>query len=281
MPYRSVLVWALGILLVLGTFFIFVGAGWPGSPDSCLDGTPAKADTCFCEAFDVADVEAHRPGVRQPVNTWFNLYAIFTSLIVALVLMGDRRRLAAGASSPNLMRSNSLVPDLYVFAVLFLGLGSMWFHASIVAWGGLIDGMSMYAYAAFLVFYSVHRIWPSAVFFWLGYVGTVLLFTFALHGRLPSEVNIGVLVVAYLVLEIVIWVRTKQVMLGRAYPIALWASAVAAILWATAFWALSQTGKKLCDPQSAFQPHGMLWHPLAGVMAVLLYFYWREAKDPV
>jgi hypothetical protein len=32
----------------------------------------------------------------------------------------------------------------------------------------------------------------------------------------------------------------------------------------------------MCDPNAFFQPHGMLWHPLAGAMAVLLYFYWRE-----
>jgi len=24
----------------------------------------------------------------------------------------------------------------------------------------------------------------------------------------------------------------------------------------------------MCDPKSGFQPHGLLWHPLAGVMAV-------------
>ena len=41
------------------------------------------------------------------------------------------------------------------------------------------------------------------------------------------------------------------------------------------FWGLSQTGAPLCDPKGGFQPHGLLWHPLAGVMAVFIYFYWR------
>ena len=66
--------------------------------------------------------------------------------------------------------------------------------------------------------------------------------------------------------------------LVQPLTIALWLLAVVAIGLATLFWALSQTGKSLCNPGSGFQPHGLLWHPLAGVMAVLLYFYWRDEE---
>ena len=71
--YRGFVVWGAGIVIVLGVFLIFVAVGWPGGPDDCIYDTP---DTCFCEAFVAAEVEAGAPGVRQPVNTWFNLYAI-------------------------------------------------------------------------------------------------------------------------------------------------------------------------------------------------------------
>jgi hypothetical protein len=116
--------------------------------------------------------------------------------------------------------------------------------------------------------------------FWVGYLGTVVLFSF-LHLVLPSFVNILILVAAYLAVEVIIWVRTGKVMQGKPGTIALWVLAVVAILSATFFWWASHTDQFLCDPNSAFQPHGLLWHPLAGVMAVLLYFYWREAADPV
>jgi hypothetical protein len=56
----------------------------------------------------------------------------------------------------------------------------------------------------------------------------------------------------------------------------LWWLAVACIGLATFFWVSSQTGRYMCDPHSKFQPHGLLWHPLAGAMALLLYFYWRR-----
>ncbi len=274
--YRGFIVWASGIVIILGLFLIFVAAGWPGKENNCINDTP---DSCFCEAFDRAEVMAGASGVRQPVNTWFNLYAILSSFVVALLVYFDRKVFRA-TTAPNLMRSNTVVPDLYIFAVLFLGLGSMWFHGSLTEWGGVMDGLSMYVYASFLAFYSIRRIWDNAWFFWIGYVATVVLFTF-LHTVLPSFVNIMILVVAYLVIEVYIWVRSGKVMQGRPGTITLWVLAVVAILAATFFWVASHTGNFMCDPHSGFQPHGMLWHPLAGVMAILLYFYWRAAADPV
>lgn len=274
MSYRGFIVWGVSIAVLLGVFMIFVAAGWPGKHNSCIDDVP---DTCFCEAFNRADVERGAPGVRQPVNTWFNLYSILTSLLVALFVFFDRRTFAT-TTAPSLIRSQTWVPDLYIFAVLFLGLGSMWFHGSLTEWGGVFDGVSMYIYAAFLGFYSIRRMWDNEWFFWIGYVVTVGLFTF-LHTVLPSFVNIIILVVFYLVVEVVIWVKTGKVMQGRAGTVVLWVSAVVAILLATFFWVASHTGNFMCNPASGFQPHGILWHPLAGVMAVLLYFYWREADD--
>jgi len=271
--YRGFIVWGAGIVLVLGAFLIFVAAGWPGAENNCVHDKP---NSCYCEAFNSSDVVKGAPGVRQPVNTWFNLYSIVTSLVIALVVYSDRK---SGDSTNLIRRSDSLVPDLYIFAVLFLGLGSMWFHGSLKEWGGVTDMLSMFVFAAFLVFYTIRRLWDSELFFWLGYVGTVVLFTIvgeAWQWKFQSLILILVLVAAYLVFEVMIWVRSRKVMQGKPLTILLWVLAVVAIISATIFWALSQTGGPLCDPQSAFQPHGLLWHPLAGVMAVLLYFYWRE-----
>ena len=89
-----------------------------------------------------------------------------------------------------------------------------------------------------------------------------------------------ILVAAYLAIEVYLWVHTGKIMQGKLGTVLLWVFAVVAILAATFFWVASHTGNFMCDPNSGFQPHGMLWHPLAGVMAVLLYFYWRAADDP-
>lgn len=263
-------------MIVLGVFLYFVLNGWPGAANSCVYDTP---DSCYCEAFDLADVEAGAPGIRQPVNTWFNLYSLFTALLVAFFVYKDRLK-SGGAATPNLMYSAAPYADLYVFAVLFLGLGSMWFHGSLTAWGGMLDGFSMYVFAAFLPFYSIRRFWPSDRFFWIGYSATVLFFT-GLHTVLPAFVNILILVVAYFAVEIYISVRTRVILLGTSDAQWFWGLAMASILAASFFWWASHTGNFMCGPESFFQPHGLLWHPLAGVTAVLMYFYWREAEDPI
>jgi hypothetical protein len=262
-----------GAVLVLLPFLLFVALGWPGDPDSCMNATP---NTCFCEFFEPGDVLAHARGVRQPVNTWFNLYSIATAGLVAFRLFCDRKD---GVSGENVMRSDNFIADFYVFAVLFLGLGSMWFHASIVGWAGNFDGLSMYIYAAFLVFYTLRRLVPADWVFWVFYPITVAVFLF-LHAiwqwEFKSLILIITLVAAYLALEIVACVREGKAWQGKWLTILLWWLAVGCIIAATVFWALSQTGESMCHPTKFFQPHGILWHPLAGAMAVLLYFYWRE-----
>jgi len=275
MAYRGFIVWGAGIVLVLGLFLIFVAAGWPGDVNSCVHDTP---NSCYCEAYNLRDAMSHTGGVRQPVNTWFNLYSILTSLLVAVVVYVDRKE----GGNRNPIRSDSLIPDLYIFAVLFLGLGSMWFHASMKAWGGITDQLSMFVYAAFLIFYSIRRLWNAEWFFWVFYPITVALFTLIAGlwtWKFASLILILIMVAAYLVFEFIMWGRTGKWMQGKVLTKVLWCLAVVAILAATLFWALSQTGGPLCDPHSGFQPHGLLWHPLAGVMAVLLYFYWREDED--
>lgn len=276
--YRGFIVWFLGLGVVLGLFMMFVSVGWPGQPDPCVFETP---HTCYCEVFDMGEVLAGTPGVRQSVNTWSNLYAIVSSFLVAVFVYLDRKAIGSGQPH-NMMRSHTAVPDLYIFAVLFLGLGSMWFHGSLTRWGSVVDGVSMYIFAAFLSFYSIRRFWDSATFFWLGYSTTVVLFS-VLHALKisPSFVYIGILVIAYLIVEVYIWIRSGQVLQGRASTITLWLLSVGSILAATVFWNLSQTGNMMCTPNSLFQPHGLLWHSLSGVTAVLLYFYWRAANDPV
>jgi hypothetical protein len=281
--YRGFVIWGIGIVVVLGSFLIFVGAGWPGAANNCINPTtdhPPKPNSCFCEQFDRHAAQGNGGGVRQPVNTWFNLYSILTSLLVAVVVYFDRNGGATG--SP--IRTDSFYADIYIFAVLFLGLGSMWFHGSLKQWGGVMDLLSMFVYAAFIVYYTVRRLWNADWFFLVFYPVTVVLFTVVgalWQWEYQSLVLILILVVAYLALEVTVWVRTQKVMQGGVGTIVLWVAAVVCIIAATIFWALSQTGGPMCDPKSGFQPHGLLWHPLAGAMAVLLYFYWREDEDTV
>lgn len=270
--YRSFIIWACAISLLLPPFLVFVHFGWPGSPDSCTTSTP---DFCWCESFQRSTIGS--PGVQQPVNTWSNLYSLFTSFIVAFVVFLDRRSRHNAQRSRNAMRgSNSYVADLYVFIVLFLGLGSMWFHASLTRWGGILDAISVYAFMAFLVVYALRRSYvPSPAIFWFGYCSLVVCLTVVHSYATPRFEDTSMLLVissllVYFGLELNAW-RFG----GRRGNLKFWWFAIISGVVASVFWGLSQTGKLLCNPTSYLQPHGLIWHPLAGVAAVFLFFYWR------
>lgn len=280
--YRSLIIWFTTSVILLLFFLLFVRYGWPGSPDPCTTTEPT--DTCWCEAFEPSDIGT--PGVRQAANTWSNLYALFTSLLVAIVMCLDRQKARdspQNSGSKNLIRgSNTWVVDLYVFVVLFLGLGSMWFHASLTTWGGILDALSIYAFMAFLVVFSLRRLFIlSPTLFWLGYWILVAALTIVHAFAQPMFEETSMLLVilsllAYSPLELQIW-RTRKTRTGSSTSWFWWGAFVSALV-AAVLWGLSQTGKLLCNPTSHFQPHGMIWHPLAGVAAVLLFFYWRGAE---
>jgi hypothetical protein len=262
-------VYGISSALLLGALLIFAGVGWPVHPDSCI------GHNCYCEYFDLADVNSGAPGIRQPVNTLFNLYALITAGIVAFVLSRDR----AEGGTAIVIRSNSLKADGYVFAVLFLGLGSMWFHASLSATVAWLDGLSMYVYAAFLVFYTVDR-WLGRrsasqllrdLLFWIGWPLVAVGFTLLGQAGVPSPLLIGILVAVYALFEFVFakWIPDRT---ARIY----WIIGAVSMALAILFWLLSWDGAPLCFAHSWFQAHGLLWHPLAGVMAVFMFFYWRR-----
>ena len=316
---RWCLIWLAEIVGVLGFFLAFVIGGWPGQINNCIwgDGTRqtltapsahataaqktaynklisqlqaqvtsgqapkgVALNSCYCENFSVSDVVLNKGGARQPTNTWFNLYSIGTSLIVALWVFADRK---AGVTK-FIGSAHSVLPHLYIFAVLFLGLGSMWFHGSLKEWGGVGDGLSMYTFVAFLVFYTIRRgICDKGWVFWLGYIATVVVFTAT--GEIWSELspstssNVSLVLIllvvgTYAFCEL-IWISAIRGG-GCAWLVSWrWWCGIACIGVATLFWSLSKTGKPLCSPTSFWQPHGLLWHPLAGGAAVFIYFYWR------
>lgn len=322
-PIRGFFVWGGGILLVLIPFFLFVGLGWPAHPDSCTNinddgkqvipyiaGTTTPdvdhPDTCYCEAFKVDDVVAGAPGVRQPVNTFSNFYAIFTSLGLVLMIRRDRKKVMDGEAELKnaFWSSDSWLPEVYVFAALFLGLGSMFLHASLSSTVSWADGMSMYVFTAFLPVYTLTRRLNLGWWFVLAYVGLAALFT--VLNVLPgmedaSTVLVGIIVGLYAAAEVFVKGYDIQKMGGLFWggwgpwfrrvcdglftrgwmwlPLMFWALGLGSFIAAAIFRAESQTGFPMCRADSLFQPHGLLWHTLSGVMAVMLYFYWRALRD--
>ncbi|CAB9511227.1 expressed unknown protein [Seminavis robusta] len=327
--------WVCGCtyVLLLSVFLLFVLIGWPGGPIGCIYEEPH--DGCYCEAFDLEDVEEGKPGVRQPVNTWFNLFVIIPSSFVAWRMSQDRKQLfgkdfpestteqdedgeeprnegttsvggdeateidltvtstatsfreegttvtcATVAKLNNVMLSDNLIADWYVLTTVFNGLGKMFFHGSLTRWGTYVDGVSSNFFFAFIPWYTIRRVHHSDQVFWLGYFGTIVVISCAqiIFGSLLA---VYVLMLTYCFMELYILAAKGVFLGGTCRSVTTWMLAIAVMLVATFFWWGSRTGRVMCDPESFWQIHGLVWHPLSDVTMVLLYLYWRDGDDEI
>lgn len=285
-------------LIAMGVFGLFNwGFGWVGDPHHCAvvwnEAGPTDqvkaVHECFCEHFEIDDVRARRPGIRQFSNTLSNLVPLLTGLILALRSGLDR------FDDKLLVDHNEetwgwFYPLVFVLVVGFMGPGSMFLHASITEWGGLVDNLSMFLFVWFLFAYgayvrvSLHdHSTQKRVFTGLFLGGTAVsmgLLTFTdiyVQGRASWLLApAGVYVLAELWLQ---WKGRK----GRTFW--FWC-AVLTFAAAIGLWSVSIVdGDLLCSedgwltPRSYVQAHG-LWHILANLTAVFLFLHFRGTDTP-
>jgi hypothetical protein len=110
-------------------------------PATCLP------DACFCEAIGIGFI-------RQPIDTWSNLAFV----LVGLLILEDVLRPSSTRS--NLLAQRRVYGFVYVFAVVLIGLGSWFYHASLTFVGQWFDVMGMYLLGTFMVLYSFARFRP-------------------------------------------------------------------------------------------------------------------------
>ncbi len=250
----------LGVIEVVGclvVFFVLGARGWPGDNDDCLDSTP---DTCYCERPRTDRM------VLQPVNTWSNVGFILVGLVIlAWLTFGS-------GSGP--MQEQSLFSVGLGLVIVFLGPGSMFFHASLKDWGGWIDNVSMNLFISWVALYDLAR---------MVHAGEVIFLA------LWIAVNAG--------LGVFLWVNVRRgwgkwVFAGLIAVLVLTSVLVALSVGgvhrnftglivglvifgvALAIQQLSQTGRPLCDPDSLLQGHAA-WHVLAALAAGSIYLYLR------
>jgi hypothetical protein len=241
-----VVVALMSAALGVGSVIVMGALGWPGTPFDCA------ASPCYCEL--------PRAGlVRQLGNTWSNLAAVLAGLIVAL--HAARARRARATPHPALDRLGVLAPP----ALVFQGVGSMYFHGGLTTWGSALDAMSMFAIAGLLLVMQVHRLgwlaFPRLVPAWAGVVAVGLLIGF-----------VSPAIVAGAVFALFLGILSTEVLAtrrGLSPSSALFRLGIAAHVSAVAVWFFSAAeGLPLCAPHSAWQGHA-LWHVLTAASVAL------------
>lgn len=266
-PFRRAWVWgAVGLAAIMTVFAIFAALGWPGEPDSCT----LPGGNCYCEAFP-----SDPAPVKQSVNTWSGLVAALGGLIILAIADRDRRS-AVPPAGP--MSAGGFYAIAYGALAVFLGPGSMFFHAGLTRFGGWLDNMSMVLYVSFLLVYDASRVFRFdtnralvvGLFAGVNVLFGVLIWLVDGSGTFAF----AILAVGAVLAQIAILLWRPGGVRRHFTPWLL----VALITFGVAFviWRLSWTGAPLCDPTSALQGHG-LWHVMAmAATPFLLFFYLRD-----
>jgi hypothetical protein len=248
---RPLLVFGAVAALSLSTSFI--APPWQAwQPSLCFPN-------CFCEAI--------RPGfVRQPANTFSNLGYVLVGLLIALSPQSS-----ATASAQNLLRSHSGYTTLYGWAVVSIGIGSLFYHASLTYTGQFFDWVGMYAFISFVAVYNAVRLWGRrlpGIVFGLAYAvvlgGLCINFFINPHERTTGFQN---LVLISLGLEALVLIFRRP----RANRWLL-AGAIGCLVAARLIWGWDINGT-VCAPESLLQDHA-LWHLLTAGTTALLYGYY-------
>lgn len=266
-----------GLALVLGIILAFGAAGWPGDTNTCYK----SSGNCYCENIDQRNPQnsaiLRNPGMfAQPVNTWTNVGFMVVGLFM-LWWIGWERATGRQAPYSNLITAGTLYATLYGGFTVFLGPGSMFFHASMREWAGWFDVMSMNFFLAFVPAYNLVRRfdWPK----WVGiviYAGLVVIEgTLDLVDPVDSLIFFAVLGVIAIASQLLV-AFSSAIQTALSGKVWFWVG-VGVFVTAFVIWFLSWTNGPLCDPGSLLQGHG-IWHLLSAAAVGCLYMYFRAEE---
>jgi len=239
---------------------VLIPLSWLPAPWAAWRPATCLPDACFCEAIGTGFI-------RQPIDTWSNLAFV----LVGLLILEDVLRPSSIRS--NLLARRRVYVIVYAVAVILIGLGSWFYHASLTFVGQWFDVMGMYLLGTFMVLYNVARLRPLGS---RNFAVSYVLFNLALGFSLIVVPELrrylfGLLLVVTIALEVVIH-RQRETQIRTIYFIAaLLSYGLAQIIWTL------DLNHIVCDPDGVLQGHAV-WHVLTALSAGLLYLYYRSER---
>lgn len=242
-----------GLLICLLTFAVLSSV----DPKLWSEWQPATciSNGCFCEQISV-----DKP-LRQPINTASSLAFVVAGSVLLILDAKIRKR-----NSKVMARSHT---NLLVASLLFIGIGSAFFHASLTLLGQFFDVFGMYLLGAFILSYGLKRLygWNDrlSLVFYLCVV--VLLGTLLISWPETRRFAFAIVLVLSIGVE-TLYQRRRSPDLSIGY----WYTSIAVLTGAFMIWILDNS-RMLCAPLGYIQGHAV-WHVLGAISVVLLYGYY-------
>lgn len=253
------LLWILALFFLALTLALIALGGaaypWAGwAPALC------GAGGCSCEP-------ARQALIVTPLNTFTNLAYI----LVGLLILGTAQASAAPSAGP--MRRQIGYARLFAAALIALGLGSGFFHASWTLVGQWLDSLGMYLITAFMLLFALVRLRPFSGKLFGGLYAVLCAALGGLWFAAPDARRtffLAVLVVALLLEFGRLIAHRPLVQLWLLLAgLALFVFSDQLRAWDLQAW--------ICRPDSWLQPHAA-YHILSAGALGLLYLYYRSER---
>ena len=220
---------------------------------------------CFCEMLRLDS------NIWQWANAWSNFGFIFS----ALMIWGRRRAIRSEAKyNSNMINTSHAMAAIYIFSVLFIGLTSWFYHASLSFVGSWLDLQSMYLLIIFIILYNLVRLGKlrKDSYLWVYLLVNVVcgLLQFYYQKEIAREL-FAFLVILSVVLEGYIQISLKP-QINKSF---FWTAFFLLVL-AFGIWIVDRY-KVLCVPDSLLQGHSV-WHLLGSLSAWFMFLYYSSEK---
>lgn len=223
-------------------------------------------DGCFCEPV------VHGL-IRQPINTWTNLAFILAGTLTLLFAISDLATPSAKRDSTNLMRSQWIYPGIYSYTAALIGLGSMFYHGTMIFYGQVADILGMYLLSTFMVLYNLSRIFKlKGWIFFSSYIGINIALGVISTNWPASRRPIFIGILALILLSELMALK----MVPARMSVKMLVTALVSLVVACSAWLLD-VNMLFCFPNSWMQLHS-LWHIGMAAAIWFLYLYYRSEK---
>ncbi len=202
-------------------------------------------DQCFCEKIYLNQI-------AQPINSLTNIFFLYTGIWILFQL-----------------KSWDIFSIVYSYILIFLGIGSFFYHATMTFLGMWFDVFFMYAYILFLILFLFYK--SNLITKTQGILLYILLLAISGIFLLESPIYRRFLFGFYVLLTILLFFKIKQFknIKTKYFYISLILFIVSYGIWLLDFYHI------FCYPESLIQGHG-IWHTINSVVVYTLYLFFKE-----